>query len=135
MSFDPVPEVDEILKSDWKPEEYGLLYHFANFARMANSVITEPGDLQGWFGEALWRHYSYAPFNARVMENYHSLAFFYGYEAPWNVYYKDPRVLSRLELALNYTFNMMGRTARFPSMRRPISILPCWRRAVSGWST
>ena len=114
MSFDPVPEVDEILKSDWKPEEYELLYHFANFARMANSVITEPGDLQGWFGEALWRHYSYAPFNARVMENYHSLAFFYGYEAPWNVYYKDPRVLSRLELALNYTFNMMGENGAIP---------------------
>lgn len=114
MSFDPVPEVDDILKSDWKPEEYGLIYHFSNFARMANSVITEPGDLQGWFGEALWRHYSYAPFNARVMENYHSLAFFYGYRAPWNIYHKDPRVLSRLELTLNYTFNMMGDNGAIP---------------------
>jgi hypothetical protein len=114
VSFEPVPEVDDIFKADWKPEEYGLVYHFANFARMANSVITEPGDLQGWFGEALWRHYSYAPFNARVMENYHSLAFFYGYEAPWNIYHKDPRVLSRLELTLNYTFNMMGENGAIP---------------------
>jgi len=114
MSFDPVPEVDDILKADWKPDEYGLLYHFANFARLANSVITEPGDLQGWFGEALWRHYSYAPFNARVMENYHSLAFFYAYEAPWNIYRKDPRVLSRLELTLNYTFNLMGDNGAIP---------------------
>jgi hypothetical protein len=114
MSFDPVPEVDEILKADWKPDEYGLLYHYANFARLANSVITEPGELQGWFGEALWRHYSYAPFNARVMENYHSLAFFYAYEAPWNIYHKDPRVLSRFELTLDYTFNLMGDNGAIP---------------------
>ncbi len=114
MSFDPVPEVDDILKSDWKPDHYGLLYHFANFARLANSVVTEPGELQGWFGEALWRHYSYAPFNARVMENYHSLAFFYAYEAPWNIYYKDPRVLSRLELAFAYTFKLMGDNGAIP---------------------
>ncbi len=64
MSFNPVPGVENILKSDWNPEEYGLLYHFDNFSRLANSVITEPGELQRWFGEALWR---YAPFNARVM--------------------------------------------------------------------
>jgi hypothetical protein len=114
MSFDPAPEIDDILKPDWKPDEYGLLYHFANFARLANSVVTEPGELQGWFGEALWRHYSYAPFNARVMENYHSLAFFYAYEAPWNIYYKDPRVLSRLELTLDYTFNLMADNGAIP---------------------
>ena len=41
------------------------------------------------------------------LENYHSLAFFYGYEAPWNIYHKDPRVLSRLELTLNYTFALI----------------------------
>jgi hypothetical protein len=66
MSFGPVPDVDEILKPDWKPDEYGLLHHFANFSRLANSVITEPGDLQGWFGEALRRHYFYALVDASV---------------------------------------------------------------------
>lgn len=114
MSFDPVPDVEGIVKADWKPEEYGLLYHFANFPRLANAVITEEGPLQGWFGETLWRHYSYAPFNARVMENYHSLAFFYAYEAPWNVFHRDPRVLSRLELALNYTFDLMADNGAIP---------------------
>ena len=114
MPSDAVPEVTSVDKSQWKPEEYGLLYQFVNFARMANSVVTEPGPLQGWFSEALWRHYSYAPFNARVMENYHSLAFFYGYEAPWNIYYKDPEVLRRLELALNYTFDLMGENGAIP---------------------
>ncbi len=53
-----------------------------------------PDRLQGWFSDALWRHYSYAPFNARVMENYFSLAFFTGYEAPWNITYLDPAALT-----------------------------------------
>ena len=114
MASKPVAEVTSIDKSQWKPEEYGLCYHFVNFARLANSVVTEPGPLQGWFSEALWRHYSYAPFNARVMENYHSLAFFYGYNAPWNIYYRDPGVLERLELALNYTFDLVGENGAIP---------------------
>ncbi len=105
MARDSVPEVTSIDRSQWRAEEYSLLFHFANFARVANAVVTEPGPLRGWFREALWRHYSYAPFNARVMENYFSLAFFYGYDAPWNIYHKSPAVLERLRLALDYTLD------------------------------
>lgn len=111
---EPVRSVESIDKSQWKPEEYDLCYYWVNFARMANSVVTDPGPLQGWFSEALWRHYSYAPFNARVMENYHSLAFFYGYNAPWNLYYRDPAVLERLEYALTYTFGLMAENGAIP---------------------
>lgn len=114
MSPQPVPAVRAIDRAQWQPEEYDLLSHFVNLDRLANSVVTERGPLQGWFAEALWRHYSYAPFNARVMENYHSLAFFYGYEAPWNIYYRHPEVLRRLELALEYTFRLMGRNGAIP---------------------
>ena len=114
MPTDPVPAVEAVDKSQWRPEEYDLLFHFVNFSRIANSVVTEPGPLQGWFREALWRHYSYAPFNARVMENYFSLAFFYGHDAPWNVYYRSPVVLERLRLALDYTFGLMGGNGAIP---------------------
>ncbi|MBI2952352.1 hypothetical protein HYY27_09665, partial [bacterium] len=114
MPTDPVPAVESIDRSQWRPEEYDLLFHFVNFARVANSVVTEPGPLQGWFREALWRHYSYAPFNARVMENYFSLAFFYGYDAPWNVYHRSPAILERLRLALDYTFGLMGENGAIP---------------------
>lgn len=114
MPSAPVRAVERIDRTQWQPAEYDLLYHFVNFSRLANSVVMEPGPLQGWFGEALWRHYSYAPFNGRVMENYHSLAFFYGYRAPWNVYYRDPAVLQRLELTLDYTFRLMGSDGAIP---------------------
>ena len=49
-SFDPIHEVDEFMKPDRKPDEYGLLHQFANFFGHANSAITELDDLQGWFG-------------------------------------------------------------------------------------
>ena len=107
----PVSHIDI---NQWNPEEYDLLFHLANFARMANAVEVEPGPLQGWFKEALWRHYSYAPFNCRVMENYFSLAFFYGYNAPWNPYYRDAEVLKRLELTLEYTFARMAENGAIP---------------------
>lgn len=114
MGSGAVPCVERLDRSQWKPEEYDLLYHFVNLDRVANAVVTEPGPLQGWFGEALWRHYSYAPFNARVMENYYSLAFFYGYRAPWNIYYRHPALLERLTLALEYTFGLMGENGAIP---------------------
>lgn len=114
MTAEPIPTIDQLDKTQWEPEAYDLLDHFVNFARMANAVNTEPGPLQGWFSEALWRHYSYAPFNARVMENYYSLAFFYGYQAPWNIYYRHPGVLERLELTLRYTFKLMAENGAIP---------------------
>lgn len=114
MPSEPIPSVKSIDRAQWKEQEYDLLYHFVNLERLANSVNMEPGPLQGWFREALWRHYSYAPFNARVMENYHSLAFFYGYEAPWNIYYRHPAILHRLELTLDYTFRLMAENGAIP---------------------
>jgi len=114
MSATVVPAVERIDRLQWKPIEYDLLYHYLNFRRMADAVVTEPGPLQGWFREALWRHYSYAPFNGRVMENYFSLAFFYGYAAPWNIYYRHPAVLERLQYALEYTFRLMGADGAIP---------------------
>ena len=98
----------------WQPGEQRLCFHYVNFARLANSVLTEEGPLRGWFSEALWRQYSYAPFNARVMENYHSLAFFYAYDAPWNMHYRSPEVLRRLRYALDYTFGLMGDNGAIP---------------------
>ena len=72
------------------------------------------GPLQGWFDQPLWRQYSYAPFNARVLENYHSLAFFAAYDAPWNQYYRHPGVLHRLRLTLEYTFALAGPRGELP---------------------
>ena len=129
--LDQIPAVSSIDKTQWKPDEYDLLFPFVNFARMANAVVTEPGPRQGWFAEPLWRHHSYAPFNARVMENYYSLAFFLGYKAPWNIYYRDSGVLSRLGMALRYTFRLMGKDGAIPEIDAVPSSLMCADRMVA----
>ena len=66
-------------------------------------MVTD-GPLAGWFDRPLTRMSSYAPFNARAVENYQSLAFFAGYDAPWTLYRRNPEVLRRLELVLRYVF-------------------------------
>ena len=110
----PIPAVTALDRRQWRPHEYPLLWHYVNFARLANSVVTAPGPLQGWFDQPLWRQYSYAPFNARVLENYHSLGFFAAYAAPWNQYHRDPGVLHRLGLTLEYTFALAGPRGELP---------------------
>lgn len=89
------------------------MFHYANVARLANTVEMD-GPRRGWFAEPLWRQYSYAPFNARVMENYFSLAFFAGHAAPWNIYHRHPGVLARLEATLEYTFALQDERGALP---------------------
>jgi hypothetical protein len=108
-----IPAITAIDPAQWQPSERPLLFHFANFARMANTVELD-GPRRGWFAEPLWRQYSYAPFNARVMENYFSLAFFAGHAAPWNIYHKHPGVLERLHAALEYTFALQDERGALP---------------------
>lgn len=109
-----IPAVTAIDKDQWRPEEEPLLWHFLHFKRLVDAVTVESGPLQGWFSRPLWRQYSYAPFNARVMENYYSLAFFYAHDAPWNCYYRHPAVLERLRLTLEYTLALAGPRGALP---------------------
>ncbi len=108
-----IPHIQSIDPMQWQAGDYSLLFHFVNFARLANAVELD-GPRRGWFNEPLWRQYSYAPFNARVMENYFSLAFFAGFNAPWNIYYHHPGVLTRLEAALEYTFGLQDERGALP---------------------
>lgn len=133
MSVPEVPEVRTIDGSQWTLDEYDLLDGFVNFAWMANSVTTEPGPLQGWFSEPCHRYHSYVPFNARVQENYYSLAFFLGHDAPWNIYCRHPAVLERLELTLRYTFTLMGENGAIPELDEiPSSMLAGDRMVAAG---
>ncbi|HEU5088177.1 MAG TPA: hypothetical protein VFT99_12055, partial [Roseiflexaceae bacterium] len=108
-----LPSISSIDPAQWPPADRTLLFHYANFARMAGTVALD-GPRRGWFTQPLWRQYSYAPFNARVMENYFSLAFFAGYPAPWNVYHRHPAVLERLAAALEYTFALQDARGALP---------------------
>ncbi len=100
--------------AQWKPQEYPLFGKFVDFARVCNCVVTDQGKMQGWFSEALWRTDVYAPFNGRVLENYYSLAFFYGCNAPWNIYHGDVQILKQLDLVLNYVFGLMREDGAIP---------------------
>jgi len=73
------------------------------------------------------------PFNARVQENYYSLAFFLAYEAPWNIYHRSPAVLERLVLTLRYALNLMGEDGAIPELDDvPSSALAADRMVAAG---
>ena len=108
-----IPPVTAIDATQWQPHEYPLIGHFAHFAQLAGAVVTD-GPLAGWFDRPMTRMYSYAPFNARAVENYQSLAFFAGYDAPWNFYRRNPEVLRRLELVLRYVFALQDANGALP---------------------
>lgn len=111
----PAPEAVEVLDpAQWHKREYPLVGKLLDFPRVCAAVITEPGEMQGWLAEALWRTEAYAPFNGRALENYYTLAFFYAYDAPWNVYRGDPTVLERLRLVLGYLYRLMREDGAIP---------------------
>lgn len=110
-----VPPVDW---SKLKPEyfaddELDLPYYLSNFQRVANSVV-ETGENRGFIDISVWRNQeNNKPYNARIMENILSLAFFYSTKRPWNQYYASPEVRTRLEAALNFWCDMQNADGRF----------------------
>jgi len=84
-------------------------YFLAHFHKLANAVRED-----GFIDISVWRNQAdNAPYNARVMENILSLAYFYTSERPWNPYYGDPALRARLEAALRFWVNMQYRDGRF----------------------
>jgi hypothetical protein len=110
-----VPPVDwsKVKPQDFSDDELDLPYYLANFNRLANSVV-ETGENRGFIDLAVWRNREdNRPYNARIMENILSLAFFYSNHRPWNQYYGSPAVRLRLEAALNFWCQMESDDGRF----------------------
>jgi len=110
-----VPPVDwsKIKPEDFSEGELDLPYYLYNFHRVANSV-TETGENRGFIDLAVWRNQeNNQPYNARIMENILSLAFFYATKRPWNQYYASGAVRERLEAALNFWCNLQSPDGRF----------------------
>ncbi len=110
-----VPPVDwsKLKPEDFADNELDLPYYLYNFNRVANSVV-ETGENRGFIDLSVWRNEeNNKPYNARIMENILSLAFFYSTKRPWNQYYASPAVRERLEAALNYWCNLQGPEGRF----------------------
>jgi hypothetical protein len=99
--------------SDFADEELDLPYYLTHFHRVANSIPLD-GELRGWVTASLWRgNTNQHTYNARVMENHLSLAYFYCTERPWNSYYAHPAVRARLEAMLERWCNMQSSDGKF----------------------
>ena len=91
----PPADFSKLKPSDFADDELDLPYYLAHFHRLANSVVEE-GDNRGFINISVWRNpQDNKPYNARVMENILSLAFFYSTKRPWNQYYGSPAVRLR----------------------------------------
>lgn len=112
---EPVPPVDlsALNPAGFTDEELDIPYHLQHFARVANSVVLDGPD-RGFIGLSVWRRpQDNKPYNARVMENHLSLAFFYCTDRPWNPYYRSPQVRERLEAVLDFWCRMQNSDGRF----------------------
>ena len=109
----PVPTVDlaALKPSAFADNELDLPFYLAHFAELANSIKDTDPD-RGAITLAVWRGNANL-FNARVMENILTLAWFYCADRPWNPYYANPALRARLEAALTHWSNLQLPDGRF----------------------
>jgi hypothetical protein len=85
---------------DFADEELDLPFYLVHLHQVVNGM-DDRGPTRGYLRLGVWRSIQ-APYNARVMENILSLAWFYTAKRPWNQYYRDPALRARLEAALDF---------------------------------
>jgi hypothetical protein len=115
QSWPPVPDIDlrTFNPADFKDDELDLPYYLKHFHTVANSVV-ETGPDKGFINIAVWRNKDgNKTFNARIMENILSLAYFYCTKRPWNIYYGHPAVRLRLEASLDFWCRIQHTDGRF----------------------
>jgi len=111
----PVAPVDtaKVRADDFADDELDLPFYLIHFHRLANAVVAS-GETRGFIDLPVYRAAEVnKPFNARIMENILSFAFFYTTRRPWNPYYADPAVRVRLEAALEYWCKLQHTDGRF----------------------
>ena len=109
----PPADFSRLKPSDFNDDELDLPYYLAHFHRLANSVVANGKD-RGFINIAVWRNQQdNQPYNARIMENIVSLAFFYTTNRPWNQYYGSAAVRAHLEAALDFWCRIQSPDGRF----------------------
>ncbi len=99
-----VPPVDltRYTPKDFSDAELVVPFYLAHFHRVANSVLMS-GPNRGFIALPVWRPKRFnKPYNARVLENYVTFAYFYTADRPWNPYRGHPAVRARLEALLDF---------------------------------
>jgi hypothetical protein len=100
----PVAPVDTraVHPADFGDDDLDLPFYLVHFHRLANAVV-EHGSDRGFIDLSVWRNpRGNMPYNARILENAVSLAYFYATPRPWNPYYGRPEVRVRLEAVLDF---------------------------------
>jgi hypothetical protein len=99
-----VPPLDagNVRISGFREGELELARTLPHFARVANAVRMQAPD-RGFIDVSVWRNpKDNQPYNARIMENILSLAWYYSSARRWNPYRGNPALRSRLEAALEF---------------------------------
>ena len=99
------------------PERHGadfpLPYYVNHLHRLANAVEADGPD-RGFIRLEVWRNpQDNEPYNARIMENILSLAYFYCKDRDWNPYRGDPALRARLEAAIEFWLSRQDGEGRF----------------------
>ena len=98
---------------DFTQDEVKYAYYLYHLATVANAVIMEGKD-RGFIDLVVWRQAKdNKPYNARVLENHISLAFFYVTDRPWNPYYGDMALKARIEAILELLCKRQSEDGRF----------------------
>ena len=109
----PAADLSKFKPSDFTDDELDMPYYLQHFHTFANSVL-ETGPDKGFININVWRTPDVnKPFNARIMENILSLAYFYCTNRPWNIYYASPALRPRLEAALSFWCRSQHADGRF----------------------
>jgi hypothetical protein len=124
-TWNPLPPVDFSTISpdflaDWlidRPASQGenqdIDYYIGHFHRLANAVRTSDPN-KGFIDISVWRNPAdNEPYNARIMENITTRAWFYTREEAWNPYYGDPDLRKILEAALTFWVSIQNDNGRF----------------------
>lgn len=99
--------------SQFSDDDLDLPYYLVHFARVANSVRMAPPD-RGFIDISVWRRQNdNKPYNARIMENILSLAWFYTTARSWNPYRGNPALRARIEAALEFWCGIQSPEGRF----------------------
>ncbi|MPY88373.1 MAG: hypothetical protein GEU99_10645 [Luteitalea sp.] len=109
----PPADLATLGPDSFSDEELDLPFYLAHFHRLAGSVRAEGPD-RGFIDLPVWRAVKdNQPYNARIMENILSLAYFYTTDRPWNVYRGSRPVRQRLEAALDFWCRLQNEDGRF----------------------
>src|SRR5680860_340221 len=113
-----LPEIKPVNLEDIDPnqfteEEWYMPYYLKHFSEVANAII-DSGPNRGYIDISVWRSEEVnQPYDARIMENIMSLAWFYTQQRSWNPYFNDPALKARLEAALTFWCNMQNDDGMF----------------------